>query len=167
MKRGYFIFYGAAVAYCISMLFTLQIENLSTLSLITHQPVVSIGYSGNTCDSERPSRDRDVSSAIESRIPAVGKIYTDREQLKNTRNLKNACHIETKSMSSVHPVFVHYDFLKKIPSFIALNTAGRYSNSFSAKMEIEKHQNTFMHFTGGAKSLGGFYSIVEFPDKRS
>ncbi|SFN57651.1 hypothetical protein SAMN05421594_3335 [Chryseobacterium oleae] len=177
MKRSYFIFYGSAVAYCISMLAALQIGSLSTISSTVQQSTASSCYSHKTDCFETPAeslgKDKSVSSAIEPCIPAVSNISpemdADREQQKNKMSFKNAYHMKIGSGESIRPALIHHDSLKKILSFMTSDKlcTSQSLDFLSADMETELYGETVRYPAGDSKSLGGFDSIIEFPDKLS
>lgn len=177
MKRSYFIFYGSAVAYCISMLAALQIGSLSTTSSTVQQSTVSLCYSHKTDCFENPAesseKDNGVSSAIESSITAVGNISpemgADREQQNSKVNFKNAYHMKTGSAECIRPALVHHDSFKKILSFMTSDKLciSQSLDLLPADLDIEPYGKTVRYPAGDSKSLGGFDSIIEFPDKLS
>ncbi|MCT2562442.1 hypothetical protein [Chryseobacterium herbae] len=177
MKRSYFIFYGSAVAYCISMLAALQIGSLSTTSSTVHKSTASSCYSHKTDCFESPTecseKDKVVSSAIEPYIPAVSTISpemsADREQQKNKMSSRNVYHVKTGSTESIRPALVHHDSLKKILSFMTSDKlcTSHHSDLASADMKAVQYGTSVSYSVEDSKSLGGFDSIIEFPDKLS
>lgn len=178
LKRSYFIFYGSAVAYCISMLAALQIGSLSTISSTVQKSTVSLCYSYKTDCFENPAdssgKDKVVSSATEPSLTAVSYISpemdTDREQQKNKMSFRNAYHMKTTSAESIRPALVHHDSLKEILSFITphkLFGSHQYLGLMSIDMKIGQHGKSTRYSVEDSKSLGGFDSIIEFPDKLS
>ncbi|KFF22836.1 hypothetical protein IW22_00905 [Chryseobacterium sp. JM1] len=159
------------------MLAALQIGSLSTISSTVQQSTVSSCYSHKTdcfeTSAESLGKDKSVSSTIEPCISAVSNVSpemdTDREQQKNKMSFKNAYHMKTASGESIRPILVHHDSLKKILSFM---TSDKLCTSQSldllyADMETELYGKTVRYPAGDSKSLGGFDSIIEFPDKLS
>lgn len=178
MKKNYFIFYGSAVAYCISMLAAMQIGSLSTTSLAVQKSAVSLCYSDKTDCSENyveyAGKDKVVNSTIEPRIPAVSnvfpKIYTDREQQKNKMSFKNIYHMETGSIEAVRPTWDQDGSLKKMLSLMTsdrLYKSYHYSDLLSTDMEIHQYINSTRYSVKDSKSRTGFDFIIEFPDKLS
>ncbi|WP_223606548.1 hypothetical protein [Chryseobacterium sp. OSA05B] len=177
MKRSYFIFYGSAVAYCISMLAAMQIGSLSTISSTVQQSTVSLCYSHKPDSFENHTdssgKDKVVSPAIEPCIPAVSNISpemsTDREQQKNKMSFRNAYHGKTGSTESIRPALVSNDSLKKILSFMTSDKlcTSHHSDLASDDMKVGQYGTSVSYSVEDSKSLGGFDSIIEFPDKLS
>lgn len=178
MKRSYFIFYGSAVAYCISMLAAMQIGSLSTISSTVETSAVSLCYSYKTDCFENPAessgKDHVVSAAIEPSVfSAVSNVSPemnpDREQQNTKMSFVNAYHMKTRSTESICPALVHHGSLKKA---LSLMTSDKLCISQSvdlppAELETELYGKTARYPAGDSKSLGGFDSIIEFPDKLS
>ncbi|MCT2407430.1 hypothetical protein NZD88_07765 [Chryseobacterium antibioticum] len=182
MKRSYFIFYGSAVAYCISMLAALQIGSFSiTSSAAKGSPVSNCcpdmisSYEYMTGDyAEYSVENSTVSFDFESYNISFGdkifaKIRTSRERNPSESGFKNIPHFATGNFNHIHSP-VGYASPDKICSFITLHKLYTRHQSFDpidADVTIEDYKRSSRYPMEDSKSLGGFNLIIEFPDKIS
>lgn len=182
LKRSYFIFYGSAVAYCISMLAALQIGSLSiTSSAAKGSPVANCcpdminSYDYMTGDyAEYSVGNSIVSFDFESyNISFLDKIFvqirTSREWNIDGSGFKNTPHFETGNVNNIHSP-VEYVSPNKMLSFITLDklyTRHRFFDPIDADVAIEEDKKSNRYPIEDSKSIGGFNFIIEFPDKIS
>lgn len=181
MKRSYFIFYGSAVAYCISMLAALQIGSLSiTSSAAKESPVSDCYLDINSYEyiagdyAEYSVENSIVSFNFKSyNISFADKIFaemrTSRERNDCGAKFKNTHHFETGDFNDIHSP-VEYASPDKMLSFITLDKLyTRYEpfDPIDADVTIEDYKKSNRYPMEDSKSLGGFNFIIEFPDKIS
>lgn len=178
MKRSYFIFYGSAVAYCISMLAALQIGNLSMTYSAVKKITVSVCCSDEThCFQDSidyygySNESTIVNNTTESSVPASSTIsqetYTHRVQSAKTAYfsvyIQEANHVKCISNAQVGNGSGSFYALMSSKLYISQE----YMNTLHKDLEIGTHHRTDMHSLDNAEILEGFNSIIDFPDKLS
>ncbi|MGG5210813.1 hypothetical protein ACQWU4_17985 [Chryseobacterium sp. MIQD13] len=106
MKRSYFVFYGYAIAYCISMLFAWQIGNLSTTSLAVQNSTASpccLYKSGNATGNS----ERDKIPAVSNTSLKINKLYANTRS--RYQSLLEDVEILQQYSSSIYIVEDHKD----------------------------------------------------------
>ncbi|MBL1219404.1 hypothetical protein JET18_01065 [Chryseobacterium sp. L7] len=178
MKRSYFIFYGSAVAYCISMLAALQIGNISMTYSAVKKTTVSACCSDEThCFQNRTdyygysNESTIVNNTTESSVPAASTLsqetYIYREQNAEkaffsvyTQEAKQVKYINNAQVGNGS------DYLYALTSS-KLYLSQEYMKSLYKDLEIEIHHKTGMHSLDNTQILEGFNFIIDFPDKLS
>lgn len=166
MKQSYFIFYGSAVAYCISMLVALQVGNLSIISSVVQKSTVqkyrtdiinSFEYiTANS--SENPQYDRPGTNHF------LAETSTSREWNKEVFRLKNNYYSGTDYSTFNYFALIHSSH-SRILSFITSDQ--HHINPPSIETRTGKYQKSNVHLSVDSKSTKGFSDIIKFPDKLS
>jgi hypothetical protein len=170
LKGGYFIFYVPAVAYCIGMLAVLHIGSLSTKSSAVKEFAVStcctdiLNNYQYSIDNSTESLDKyTADSATEQCIVAINNFFvktkTSIEGNKAMLDFENLFHTKTFDVNHPSIASIHIDTSDKIHSFMMF---GKLNND----MDIG-YLKIHIHSAQDSKSLRGFDSIIEFPDKRA
>ncbi|WP_123911992.1 hypothetical protein [Chryseobacterium shigense] len=168
MKRSYFIFYGSAVAYCISMLAVLQVGNLNITSSTVRNYTVQKCYSGISDSRYMASSSEEHSGYGQPVINYfLSEPSTSREWHKNVLTFENEHLYEAANFTSSHFAALHYSH-ERIVSFIESDQLyPTYLTPLLTGVLIAEYQKTNKNPAIDSKSTRGFNNIIEFPDKLS
>lgn len=177
MKRSYFIFYGSAMACCISMLAALQIGNLSTTSSVVKKTAVSACYSGeiscfdNSVEYHNYTKQTEYSScATEKFVPFFDRFFL--EIYAGTQS-RDKTYFKRYNQEINHVIFLnnaqvgngHNHPLALISS--KLYSSVKYVKSLHQGIEKDYYRKAGKYAEDDAEIHEGFNFIIDFPDKIS
>ncbi|WP_139785303.1 hypothetical protein [Chryseobacterium phocaeense] len=177
MKRSYFIFYGSAMACCISMLAALQIGNLSTTSPVVNKTAVSACYSDETNCFDNSiafhnytKQTGDASCTTERLLPSFNKFSL---KLYAGTQSRNKTYFKRYNQEINHVIFFNDAQVGNGPYHppalmsSKLYSSVRYVKPLHLGIETDYHRKAGRYAAGDAEIREGFNFIIDFPDKTS
>ncbi|WP_131327955.1 hypothetical protein [Chryseobacterium vrystaatense] len=176
MKKSTIIFSGFTLAYCMSILLTMQIKNFDRTSVAVQKPAVPSSYTDraeySSDSTENHKKEMDANSYMKFSSPVITHLKNtrpSRERNMKICNSKNLDHNVLLYSSSIRSV-MFYSSTHKTLSFIKSckqRISFYYLNPLYMVIEAIPQSQSEKYSIEDSKSLGGFDTIVEFPDKLS